>query len=179
MKRKTVVIGVTGSIACYKALDIIRRLKEFNISCIPVLTREAEEFIRPILFQAISGNKVFTSGLFNLPEEWEIEHISLADRADLVLVAPATANIIGKIANGICDDMLTCVIIATKAPVLFAPAMNLNMYNNKVVQKNIDILKKFGYHFTGPIEGRLACGVKGVGHLQDLDVIIKEVRALL
>ena len=177
--KKHIAIGVTGSVACYKALDLIRGLRRLGASTEVVLTKEAEEFIKPILFQTLSGQKVVTADLFRLPEEWDAAHISLAEKADLVLVAPATANIIGKVANGICDDMLTCAICATKAPVLFAPAMNDGMYNNKIVQENIAKLKKLGYHFTGPVKGKLACGAEGLGHIQDPEVIIKEVRNLL
>lgn len=177
--KKHVIIGVTGSVACYKALDIIRGLCKLGASTEVILTKEAEEFIRPILFQAISGNKVITQDLFKLPEEWDAAHITLAEKADIVLVAPATANIIGKVASGICDDMLTCTICATRAPVLFAPAMNDGMYNNKIVQQNIQKLKKAGYHFTGPIKGKLACGTEAIGHIQDIEIIVKEVRRLL
>ena len=178
MKKKHVIVGVTGSIACYKALDIIRDIRKIGLSVEVILTKEAEEFIRPILFQAISDNRVITSDLFKLPEEWEVEHISLAEKADVVLVAPATANIIGKVAGGICDDMLSCTICATRAPVLFAPAMNSLMYKNKIVQENIQRLKKAGYYFTGPIKGKLACGKEGIGHIQDKEVILKEIRGL-
>lgn len=179
MKKKTIVVGVTGSVACYKALDVIRGLRRIGKSTEVILTKEAEEFIRPILFQAVSGNRVITADLFKLPEEWNVAHVSLAEKADLILVVPATANIIGKIANGICDDMLTCAICATKAPLLFAPAMNEGMYKNKIVQENISKLKKIGYHFTGPVKGKLVCGTEGVGHLQDVEVIVKEVKKLL
>lgn len=179
MKKKHIIVGVTGSIACYKALDIIRSLRKSGLSTQIILTKEAEEFIRPVLFQAISGDKVVTADLFNLPEEWNATHISLAEKAGLVLVAPATANIIGKVANGICDDMLTCTICATKAPVLFAPAMNDGMYRNRIVQENIEKLKKAGYRFTGPIKGKLACSTEGLGHIQDVEIIVKEARSLL
>jgi phosphopantothenoylcysteine decarboxylase/phosphopantothenate--cysteine ligase len=179
MKNRHIIIGVTGSIACYKSLDLIRRLRRFGASLEAILTKEAEEFIRPILFQAISGNKVVTADLFRLPEEWDAAHISLAEKADLVLVVPATANIIGKVANGICDDMLTCTICATKSPVLFAPAMNETMYKNRIVQENITRLKRVGYCFTGPIKGKLACGSEGIGHIQDIEEIAKEVKRLL
>lgn len=177
--KKIVVIGVTASVACYKALDIIRGLQRLGLSTEVVLTKEAEEFIKPVLFQSVSGNKVISSDMFKVPEEWDVAHVSLAKKADLVLVAPATANIIGKVASGICDDMLTCIICATKSPVLFAPAMNEAMYKNKIVQANIQKLKKTGYHFTGPIKGSLACGTKGLGHIQDISVIIKETKYLL
>lgn len=179
MKNKTLIIGVTGSVACYKALEVIRVLKNLGASTEVILTKEAEHFIRPILFQAISGNRVISHDLFKLPEEWNAAHISLAEKADLLLVVPATANIIGKVANGICDDMLTCTICATQAPVLLAPAMNEGMYKNKIVQENISRLKRSGYCFTGPRKGKLACGNEGIGHIQDVDVIVKETRRLL
>lgn len=179
MKNKHIILGVTASVACYKSLDIIRGLRKLGLSVEVILTKEVEEFIRPILFQAISGNKVISHDLFKLPEEWDAAHISLAERLDLLVVAPATANIIGKVANGICDDMLTCAICATKAPVLFAPAMNEGMYKNKIVQENIQKLKKAGYHFTGPVKGKLACGREGIGHIQDVEVILKEIKQLI
>ncbi|MDP6686322.1 MAG: flavoprotein [Candidatus Omnitrophota bacterium] len=179
MKKKNIAVGVTASVACYKALDIIRGLKKNGLSTEAVMTKEAEEFIRPILFQSISGNKVIVADLFKVPEEWDTAHVSLAKRADLVLVAPATANIIAKVANGICDDMLTCTICATKAPVLFAPAMNANMYANKIVQENISKLKNIGYHFIGPIKGKLVCGEEGIGHLEDVEKIVNKVRTIV
>ena len=125
------------------------------------------------------AHKVISSDMFKVPEEWDIAHVSLAKKADLILVAPATANIIGKVASGICDDMLTCTICATKAPVLFAPAMNEAMYKNKIVQANIQKLKKANYLFTGPIKGKLACNTQGLGHIQDIDVIVKKTKSLL
>ena len=177
--KKHVIVGVTGSIACYKALEVIRGLRKIGLSTEVVLTKEAEEFIRPILFQAISGNSVITSDLFKVPEGWDMAHVSLADKADLVLVVPATANIIGKVASGICDDMLTCTICATQSPVLFVPAMNEGMYKNKIVQENIQKLKKLDYKFTGPVKGTLACGSEAIGHIQDIDKIVNEARRLI
>lgn len=179
MKNKNVIIGVTASVACYKALDVISSLRKLGIQVTAILTKEAEEFIKPVLFQAVSGNKVITHDMFNTAEEWDPAHISLAQKADCIAIIPATANIIGKISNGICDDMLTCAVCATKAPVLFAPAMNTGMYDNKIVQANIGKLRKLGYYFTGPIKGRLACGAKGLGHIQDIEVIIKEIKRLI
>jgi len=175
---KNIILGVTASIAIYKACDIVRRLKEQGFFVTVVQTPEAEELIRPIVFQSLSGNKVYR-GLFSEPDAWNIEHISLAESADLVLVAPATANIIGKISYGICDDLLTCVICATKAPVVLCPAMNENMYRNKIVQENIKKLKSLGYKFIEPIRGRLACGKVGVGCLAEVETIIKEVKRTL
>jgi len=178
MKGKQIILGVTASIAIYKACEIIRRLTKEAFLVRVVMTAEAEELIRPIVFQSLTGNKVYR-GLFAEPDAWEIEHVSLAEKADLVLIAPATANIIGKIVSGICDDLLTCVVCATKAPVLICPAMNENMYKNKIVQGNIKKLKSLGYRFVGPIRGRLACGEIGVGCLAEVETIIKEVKKIL
>lgn len=175
---KNIILGVTASIALYKACDILRRLKETGVSVQVVMTPEAEELIKPIVFQSLSGNRVYR-GLFSEPQAWEIEHIGLAEKAGLVLVAPATANIIAKIAGGICDDLLTCVICATRAPVLIAPAMNENMYQNKITQANIRKLKSLGYKFIGPRKGRLACGKAGIGCLAEVEAIIKEAKKLL
>jgi phosphopantothenoylcysteine decarboxylase/phosphopantothenate--cysteine ligase len=178
MKKKTVVLGITGSIASYKACDIISLLRKAGFDCVCVLTREAKEFITPLTLETLSGNKVIDD-LFRLPERREPVHTSLADRASLVLIAPATANVIGKIAYGICDDMLTCVVMATKAPVLIAPAMHENMYKNRIVQENIAKLKKNNYKFIGPVKGHLACGREGMGHIADVKTIFQEVKRLL
>ena len=177
-KVNNIILGVTASFALYKACDLVCRLKDENFSVTVVMTKESEELIRPIVFQGLSGNKAYR-GLFELPEAWDIEHISLAEKADLVLIAPATANIIGKIASGICDDLLTCVVCATKAPLLLCPAMNENMYKNQIVQENIKKLKAYGYRFVGPKEGRLACGKTGIGCLAEVETIIKEVQKVL
>jgi len=178
VKPKNVVLGVTASIAIYKACDIVRRLQDENITVTVVMTPQAEELIKPIVFQNLSQNRVY-SGMFDEPDVWEIEHISLAQKADLVLIAPATANIIGKIASGICDDLLTCVVCATKAPVLICPAMNETMYKNKIVQENIKKLKSLGYKFVEPTKGRLACGKIGIGCLADVADIVKQVKKYL
>jgi phosphopantothenoylcysteine decarboxylase/phosphopantothenate--cysteine ligase len=177
-KEKSIVLGVTASIAIYKACEIVRRLKEEKFSVTVVMTSEAEELIKPIVFQGLSGNKVYR-GLFDAPEAWEIEHVSLAEKADLVLIAPATANIIGKIASGVCDDLLTCIVSATRVPVLIAPAMNENMYKNKITQGNIKKLESVGFKFVGPREGRLACGKLGMGCLAEVETIIKEAKKTL
>lgn len=171
---KEVVLGVTGSVAVYKACEIVRRLRERGFKVSVVMTKEAQEFIRPVLFQSLSGNKVYTD-MFEQPGEWDIGHVSLADKAAAIVVAPATASIIGKIAAGICDDLLTCVICASKAPVLICPAMNENMYKNRIVAENCRKLKSFGYSFVEPRKGRLACGKIGVGCLAEVDIIVREV----
>ena len=178
VKGKNIILGVSASIAIYKSCDIVRKLKEKSGLVTVVMTKEAEELIGPIVFQSLSGNKVY-SGLFDSTDTWEIEHVSLAKKADLILIAPATANIIAKLAAGICDDLLTCIVLATKAPVLIAPAMNENMYKNKITQDNIARLKKSGYFLIAPREGKLACGDMGTGCLADIDTIIKEVEGSL
>lgn len=177
-KGKNVVLGVTASIAIYKACDILRRLREGGFLVTVIMTKEAEELIKPIVFQSLSGNKVYR-GLFDVPETWEIEHISLAKIADLVLIAPATANVIAKISGGICDDLLTCVVSATKAQVLIAPAMNENMFKNPITQENIRKLKSLGYKFVEPRKGKLACGKTGVGCLAEVEEVVKEAKKIL
>ena len=175
---KTVVLGVTGSIAAYRACEIVSALKKLSFDVKVVLTKEGAQFITPLSLQTLSGNKVYTD-MFELPEKWDPVHTSLAQSASLVLIAPATASIIGKLANGICDDLLTCVIYASRAPVLIAPAMNENMYNHKIVMGNIAKLEKVGYAFVGPVKGHLACGRGGLGHIADSIDIIKEAKRLL
>lgn len=177
-KTRTVVLGVTASVAIYKSCDIIRRLQDERCSVIVVMTKEAEEFINPALFRTLSGNRVYR-GMFEEPEAWEIDHVSLAGRADLVLIAPATANIIGKIACGISDDLLTCVVCATSAPVVICPAMNEGMLANRVTQQNIQKLASMGLRFVGPKKGRLACGKAGLGCLADVETIVQETIKLL
>ena len=169
--KKCVVIGVTGGIAVYKALDIISALKKKDID---VMTDSATKFINPITFQSLSNNAVAVD-TFQEIKVHEIQHISLAQRADLMLIAPATANIIGKVANGIADDMLSTTIMACKSKVIFAPAMNTNMYENRIVQENIEKLKVYGYGFIEPGSGRLACGDIGVGKLADVSDIVERV----
>jgi len=175
--RKRVVLGVTGSIAIYKACEIIRQLKKDGFAIDVIMTKESEEFIRPFLFQSLSGNKVY-SGLFETPESMDIEHISLAEKADLIVIVPATANIIGKIASGICDDLLSCVVCAASSKVLLCPAMNERMYRNPIVQSNIKKLKSLGYIIIEPRDGMLACGKAGIGCLADADIIVKEIKRL-
>ncbi|MFD3156502.1 bifunctional phosphopantothenoylcysteine decarboxylase/phosphopantothenate--cysteine ligase CoaBC [Haloimpatiens sp. FM7330] len=169
-KKKTVVLGVTGGIAVYKALDVVSRLRKKNIDVNVIMTKSACEFVKPLSFQSLSQNMV-THDMFEEPKAWEIQHISLAKKADVMAIVPATANIIGKVANGIADDMLSTTIMATRAPVIFAPAMNTNMYNNPIVQENISKLKKFGYNFIQPESGRLACGDVGAGKLANTELI--------
>ncbi len=178
LKGKTVVIGVSGGIAVYKVCDVVSRLKKLNATVHVIMTKSACEFVAPLTFQTLSQNYVVCD-MFENPKTWDVEHISLAKKADVFLVAPATANVIAKIANGICDDMLTTTIAATKAKVLIAPAMNTNMYENPIVQRNISTLKEYGYNFVEPESGRLACGDIGSGKLASPDVIVEHVEGLL
>ena len=164
LKDKRVVLGVTGGIAAYKAVELLRLLNKAGADVHVIMTRSAQEFIAPLTFQTLSANPVH-SELFNLIAEREIGHISLADRADLFVIAPATANVIGKIAAGIADDMLTTTVMATKAPVLLAPAMNVNMYTNPIYRDNEEKLRSYGYLFIPPEHGTLACGWEGEGKL--------------
>jgi len=190
---KHIILGVTASIAIYKACELIRRLKDCGFTVTVVMTREAEELIKPIVFQSLSARRVYGGGMFDEPDacklennglpsdrqSQEIEHISLAQAADLILIAPATANIIAKLAAGICDDLLTCMVCATKAAVLIAPAMNENMYNNKITQGNIRKLKSLGYKFIEPKVGELVCGKVGIGCLAETESIVKEAKQSL
>ena len=175
---KTVVLGVTGSIAAYKAADIASQLVKNDIKVYVIMTKNAEEFINPLTFQSITSNPVIGSMFQNIVS-LEIEHITLAKKADLFIVAPASANMIGKLANGIADDMLSTTIMATKAKVLIAPAMNSAMYENFIVQENMHKLLKCGYYFVEPQEGRLACGDIGIGKLAETNVIIDKAICLL
>ncbi|MDT8716478.1 bifunctional phosphopantothenoylcysteine decarboxylase/phosphopantothenate--cysteine ligase CoaBC [Clostridium sp. 19966] len=173
-----VVIGVCGGIAAYKALDVISALRKRNINVDVIMTKHATEFVTPLTFQSISYNKVVVD-MFEEPKYWEIQHISLAKKADLFVVLPATANIIGKVANGIADDMLSTTIMATKAPVLFCPAMNTGMYENIIVQENIKKLRAYGYEFMEPDTGMLACGDTGKGKLPKPEIITEAILSRL
>ncbi|EKO1912382.1 bifunctional phosphopantothenoylcysteine decarboxylase/phosphopantothenate--cysteine ligase CoaBC [Clostridium botulinum] len=178
MNKKCVVLGVTGGIASYKALDIVSKLKKLNYDVNVIMTKSALQFIHPLPFQSLSGNMV-SKDMFEEPKAFEIQHISLAKKADMILLAPATANIIGKVANGIADDMLSTTIMAATCPVVFVPAMNTNMYKNPIVKNNIEKLKGFGYEFINPISGRLACGDVGEGKMADTEDIVEIADSML
>jgi len=177
-KNKNIVIGITGGIACYKVCEIISYLVREGANVDVIMTKNSIEFITPLTIETLSKNKVIID-MFEQKEHIEVEHISLARKADLILVVPATANIIGKIANGIADDMLSTTIMATTSKVIFAPAMNNEMYNNKIVQDNIKKLKKYGYEFIDPVEGNLACGYKTIGKLARKETIIEFIKNVL
>src|SRR3989337_206874 len=168
---KKIILGITGGIAAYKAIELARLFIKSGASVWPVMTKASANFITPVTLQTVTGNPG-ARDMFDLTQESRISHIELVEKADIVVVAPATANIIGKVASGIADDLLTTVIMATRAPLLFAPAMNSNMYENKIVQANIERLKKNGCSFIGPEEGELACGYEGRGRLAPIEDIV-------
>jgi phosphopantothenoylcysteine decarboxylase/phosphopantothenate--cysteine ligase len=177
-KNKTVLVGVTGGIAAYKAAMLVSRLRDAGAQVMVVMTRNATQFIAPLTLQTLSGNQVYVE-MFP-PATGEVaEHIWLAQKADALVVAPASANIIGKVAAGIADDMLSTTIMATRAPVIFAPAMHQQMYQNPIVGGNIARLKKLGYRFVGPAEGKLARGERGIGRLAEIDDIVAAVSAAI
>lgn len=169
-----IAVGVTGCIAAYKAVEVVSRLKKLGADIKVIMTKSAQEFVTPLTFGTLSKNKVICD-MFTLPDYKEVEHISVASGADIFLVCPATANIIGKVASGIADDFLSTTIMATKAPVIFAAAMNNNMYENRIVQDNIKKLINHGYYFIEPDDGMLACGTSGKGRLAEIDKIVETV----
>jgi phosphopantothenoylcysteine decarboxylase/phosphopantothenate--cysteine ligase len=171
---KNIVLGVTGGIAAYKAVEIASRLRKTGANVRVIMTRASTEFVTELTFREITGNPVVVS-MWDKVTNWNVEHIALANLADLVLIAPATANFISKAAAGMADDMLTTTLLATKAPVFFAPAMNTNMYENPLTQQNIDKLQALGYHFIAPASGHLACGTSGVGRLPEPAVIVDAI----
>lgn len=178
MKGKTIVLGVSGSIAAYKAADLCSKLVQEGARVSVVMTEHATRFVAPLTFQTLTRRRVLVD---QYDEETVLDptHISLTDEANLVLVAPATANVIGKIAHGIADDMLTSLMLAVHCPVLIAPAMNDRMYGNKIVQANLHALKDAGMQFIDPEEGYLACGTVSVGRLADPARIVERVRKIL
>lgn len=178
LKGKTIVLGVTGSIAAYKAPTLARRLQSKGAEVVVVMTEAGAKLVDPLTFRSLTGKPVLVN-MFPPSTDWQIEHIALAEMASLFIVAPATANTIGKLAGGIADNLLTCAVMATKAPVLIAPAMNVNMYENPLVQANIKKLERLGYSFVGPKVGTLATGIKGKGPLAEIDKIVGQAEKLL
>jgi len=178
LRNKVIVLGVSGSIAAYKAAEIASQLTQAGAKVNVILTEEAVQFISPVTFRAITGRPVVTE-MFDLDSEFSIEHVSLAKAADVVIIAPATANIIAKLAAGIADDMLCCTVLATKAPVIIAPAMETNMHNNTVTQGNLSKLKARNFVIVGPATGWLASGKEGLGRLTDINDIIRSTHQVL
>ena len=178
LKGENIILGVTGGIACYKSCEIVSRLRKLNANVDVVMTKNATEFVQPLTFETLSSNPV-AFDMFAPKKTYEVEHVSLAKKASLCVVAPATADIIAKLAEGIADDMLTTTMLALKCPVLIAPAMNTNMYENPITQANIETLKKRGFIFVSPGEGRLACGDVGVGKMAEPVEIVSKIVELL
>ena len=175
---KTIVLGVTGGIACYKSAELVRELVKAGAMVRVMMSAGARHFITPLTLQTLSGHPVATD-TFDLTQESEIGHIRLADSADAVAIAPATANVIGKLAAGIADDLITTVLLAVRAPVVLAPAMNVNMWENPIVQSNLSRLRAHGYRVVEPDAGFLACGWEGKGRLPDTHVLVAEIERAL
>ena len=178
LEGKTIVLGVTGSIAAYKAVDIASQLTQAGAKVDVIMTKAATEFVTPLTFRAITGRPVATE-MFESGSEFNIEHVSLAEAASVIVIAPATANIIAKLAAGIADDLLCCTVLASKAPVIVAPAMDVNMYQNPITQDNLAKLKAGNFITVGPASGRLASGKEGLGRLADTNDIIDTIRQVL
>ena len=177
-KKKCVVLGLTGGIAIYKSAELCRKLVKDGCEVICVMTENAQKLIGKKIFQTISQNQVVTD-IFDDPPEWKPGHVGLADKADLLLIAPCTANFIGKFANGIADDALTSIALAHHRKVLLAPAMNTFMWNNPAVKANTERLKSYGIDFIGPASGSLACGTEGEGRMSEPDEIFEKVKEIL
>ncbi len=175
---KSVVLGVTGGIAAYKACEVVSRLRKMGADVYVIMTKSATEFVQPLTFETLSNHPVVTD-TFARPATWEVEHIALAKRADVFAIAPATANILAKMAHGIADDMLSTTVLATKAPILVAPAMNTGMWTAEITQENCAVLRKRGVHFVGPDAGFLACGDVGSGRMSEPAEIVDAIAELL
>ena len=175
---KEIVLGVTGGIAAYKSAEIVSRLRHSGANVHVIMTRNATEFIAPLTFQTLSANQVVTD-TFEAPEYWNVEHVALAKLADIFVVAPATANILAKMASGIADDMLSTTLLATKAQILVAPAMNTGMWTAPATQNNVKVLKERGVRMIGPESGMLACGDEGAGRMSEPETIVEEICRIL
>jgi len=177
LKGKSVILGVAGSIAAYKAVALARELVTAGASVTSVMTANAARFVTPLTFQTVTRNRVITD-LWTSVDSYDAEHVALAKKADCVVCAPATANILAKVACGIADDALSCLIMTVRCPVIFAPAMNSGMFLSPAVQRNLKILVESGFIFVGPSEGRLADGSVGIGRMADLEEILAATRRL-
>lgn len=178
-KQPRVLLGVCGGIAAYKAVDLASKLTAAGATVRTVMTDSARQFVQPKSFETVTGSAVYTS-LWNVPEDHKSVHVSFADWADIVVVVPATANIIGKVANGICDDLLSTTLCACwSKPVLLAPAMNNNMWENPTVQRNVKMLKQMGFRLAGPVKGRLASGIQAIGRMAEPLEILQAIEEIL
>ena len=175
---REIVLGVTGGIAAYKSAEVVSRLRHLGANVHVIMTKNATEFVSPLTFQTLSANQVVTD-TFQAPEYWNVEHVALAKLAEVFVIAPATANIIAKMASGIADDMLSTTVLATKAPVLIAPAMNTGMWTAEATRENVQKLKTRGVHFVGPDSGILACGDEGAGRMSEPEAIVEAIRDIL
>lgn len=175
---REIVLGVTGGIAAYKSAELVSRLRHLGANVHVIMTRNATEFVAPLTFQTLSANPVVTD-TFQAPEYWNVEHVALAKKADIFVIAPATANIMAKMAAGIADDMLSTTVLATKAPVLLAPAMNTGMWTAEATRKNAETLAARGIHFVGPDSGMLACGDEGAGRMSEPEMIVEAIHRIL
>ena len=175
---REIVLGVTGGIAAYKSAEVVSRLRHLGANVHVIMTKNATEFVSPLTFQTLSANQVVTD-TFQAPEYWNVEHVALAKLAEVFVIAPATANIIAKMASGIADDMLSTTVLATKAPVLIAPAMNTGMWTADATRENVQKLKTRGVHFVGPDSGILACGDEGAGRMSEPEAIVEAIRDIL
>ena len=171
---KTVGVGITVDIATYKIADLVSKLIKDDLDVVVMMTEGASKFITPLTFRTLTGREVVTD-LWAKPKEYKVQHMSIAEQIDLLIIAPATANFIGKMAHGIADDFLSTLVTANKAPVLVVPSMNTNMYENPIVQNNISILQEYGYHIMDPVSGLLANGDVGKGRLPEIEDIYQEV----
>ena len=175
---REIVLGVTGGIAAYKSAGIVSRLRHLGANVHVIMTQNATEFVTPLTFQTLSANQVVTD-TFAAPEYWNVEHVALAKLAEVFVIAPATANILAKMANGIADDMLSTTVLATKAPILVAPAMNTGMWTAEATKRNVKVLKERGVRLIGPESGKLACGDEGAGRMSEPDAIVEEICRIL
>ena len=182
LANKNILLGVTGGIAAYKVVDLASKLKSAGANIKTVMTQNACRFVGPLSFEAVTGSEVFTS-MWTAPEQYKIGHIALTDWTEIVVIAPASANMIAKVANGICDDLLSTVLcaswsLAKHGKAIIAPAMNTKMWENPIVQKNIETIKEAGYQFVGPGSGRLACGTTGIGRMSEPQEILEAIEKI-
>lgn len=181
-KTKTIILGISGSVAAYKGCELASSLTQNGFTVISLLTRSAEHFITPLSLSSVTGNPCYTDMFARQNPahgEMQMQHISLAERAEMIVIAPASADIIARTAQGRASDLLSTVILSTRAPVLFAPAMNANMYAHPLTKQNINVLEGIGYQFIGPEKGRLACGIKGLGRMSDPVAILTRIKKIL
>ena len=178
LKGREIIVGVCGGIACYKVADLVSKLVQLGAGVTVVMTKEAQNFVTPLTFEALSGRKVRTD-IWTLADPGDTQHIGLTERADLMLVAPATANLLAKVACGLCDDLVSLMVSAAACPVVFAPAMNHRMWDHPVAQENVAKLSSLGYRFIGPESGWLACRNIGSGRLSEPQAILDEVSRML